>query len=119
MKQSRAKRILLVEDEALVAMLLEDIVVDLGCEVVGPAMHFDEAAAMIETEALDAAILDVNLGGRRSYPLAERLVERNVPFAFATGYGSAGVEWNGDVPILRKPFQRDLVGSMLASLLGD
>ena len=118
MNLRRPKRILLVEDEALVAMLLEDIVFDLGCEIVGPAMRFEQAAALIESETLDAAILDVNLGGRLSYPLAERLTERKVPFAFATGYGSLGVEWNADVPVLRKPFETNLVSSVLTDLLG-
>lgn len=111
------KRILIVEDEPLVAMLIEDMMESLGFEVVGPALRFDEALGLVESEALDAAILDVNLGDRRSYPIAERLEAKGVPFAFATGYGSAGIEWNGTAPVIRKPFERQAVRSALGNLL--
>jgi CheY-like chemotaxis protein len=116
--ESRRKRILVVEDEPLVAMLLEDMMSDLGFEVVGPALRFERAVELVESEALDAAILDVNLGDRRSYPVAEMLVARGVPFVFATGYGSAGTEWEPRVPILRKPFQAEVVSSVMFDLLG-
>ena len=112
------KRILLVEDEPLVAMLLEDMMLDLGFDVVGPALRFDKAFELASSEQLDAAILDVNLGTCHSYPIAERLVARGVPFAFATGYGSAGVEWEERVTILRKPFRKEVLDSVLADLLG-
>lgn len=119
MTETRRLRILVVEDEPLVAMLLEDMVADLGYEVIGPALRLEEAEALVEGERPDAAVLDVNLGAHRSYPLALRLAERGVPFAFATGYGSPGLEWDRDVPVLRKPFQQETVAALLAELLGQ
>lgn len=100
------RRVLVVEDEMLVAMLIEDMLTDLGFEVVGPAMRL-EAAMPLATEAeLDFAVLDVNLGDRKSFPVAEILRKRGVPFIFATGYGRRGVEESfKDVLTLSKPFE--------------
>ena len=81
------RRVLVVEDEMIVAWLLEDMLADFGCTIVGPAARIDQALAMIKAEALDAAVLDVNLNGQQSYPLADALVTRGVPFVFSTGYG--------------------------------
>ena len=118
MSTTRRKRILLVEDEALVAMLLEDMIQELGFEVVGPALRLERAAELVDSEVFDAAILDVNLGGCRSYPIAERLVAKGVPFAFATGYGSPGVvEWRDRVPLIRKPFEKSTLSSVVEGLL--
>ena len=81
------RRILVIEDEMMVAMLLKDILVDLGCTVLGPAARVEQALAMIEAAgALDAAVLDINLNGQKSYPVADALAARGVPFIFATGY---------------------------------
>jgi CheY-like chemotaxis protein len=113
------KRILLVEDEALVAMLLEDIVTDLGAIVVGPEAQLDLAIVSAETATLDAAILDINLHGRRSYGVADALRLRGVPFAFATGYGEAGVDpAHRGVPVLSKPYTGQDVARALRMLLG-
>lgn len=113
------KRILLVEDEALVAMLLEDIITDLGAIVVGPEAQLDLAIARAETATLDAAILDINLHGHRSYGVADALRLRGVPFAFATGYGAAGVDpAHRGVPVLMKPYTSDDVARVLRQLLG-
>src|ERR1700692_3817867 len=80
------RRILVVEDEMIVAWLLEDMLADLGCAVVGPAVSINQALAMIDAEAIDAAVLDVNLNGQVSYPIADALAARGVPFVFSTGY---------------------------------
>ncbi|WP_284734641.1 response regulator [Sphingosinicella terrae] len=106
----------MVEDEPLVAMLLEDMLVDLGFEVVGPALRFDRAMELAAAEAIDAAILDVNLGSHRSDAVAAALRERGVPFLYATGYGSGGVA-AGDAAVIRKPFQQDQIASALARLM--
>lgn len=112
------KRILLVEDEALVAMLLEDMVLDLGATVIGPESQLDLAIACAETETLDAAILDINLGGKRSYGIADALRLRGIPFAFATGYGALGVDpLHRGVPVLIKPYSGQDVARVLQELL--
>ena len=98
--------VFLVEDESLVAMQLEDMLEDLGCICVGLAMKLSRALEMLETIAvIDVAILDVNLGGDKVYPVAERLRQRNVPIVFATGYGRVGVaeEWQG-CEVVQKPY---------------
>jgi CheY-like chemotaxis protein len=100
-------KVLVVEDEALVSMLLEDMLSDLGCEIVGPIMRLAEALAAAEDRAqdMDIAILDVNLAGERSFPVAEALERRGCLFVLATGYDDAGIDerWRNR-PMLRKPF---------------
>jgi len=83
-------RILVVEDEAMIAMLVEDMVLDFGSEVVGPAARMEEALRLASHANLDAAILDVNVGGAVVFPVADVLRGRGVPIIFATGYGSGG-----------------------------
>ena len=118
MNAAQRRRILIVEDEPLVAMLLEDMIIDLGHEVVGPALRLETAFDLVDAERLDAAILDVNLGSGRSYSLAEKLAAKRIPFAFATGYGSPGMNWEERVPVLRKPFEQKAVNAVVADLLG-
>jgi len=100
-------KVLVLEDETLVSMMVEDMLSDLGCEVVGPFARLDSALAFAGDGRpdVDVALLDVNLGGERSFPLAEVLSARNVPFVFTTGYDDAGMPeaWRGR-PALRKPF---------------
>lgn len=86
-----ALKVLLVEDEMLIAMHIEDMLTELGFEVVGPAMRLQKALEMAREESIDLAVLDVNLAGERSFPVADVLHERSIPFIFATGYGSAGL----------------------------
>lgn len=108
-------RVLVVEDEMMVSMLIEDMLGDLGCTVVGPASRLDEAMDLARSAELDCAVLDVNLGGQPIYPLADLLRERGAPFAFATGYGDAGLrEEDRGSPVLQKPFRE----SDLARVLG-
>ncbi|PZR34996.1 response regulator [Caulobacter segnis] len=96
---------LVVEDELFVAMLVEDLLGDLGCQVVGPASSAAEAIRIAESGTFDFALLDVNLGdGATSFDAAEILRLRGVPFAFVTGYGEQGVRADlRDAPILSKP----------------
>ncbi|WP_158916443.1 response regulator [Caulobacter sp. S45] len=100
-------RILIVEDEALVAMLLEDMLADLGHTAVFSAASTTEALAYMSQnpDAFDFAITDVNLAGEQSYPIAEALAAAGKPFAFATGYGPGSLPeaWR-DRPVLAKPF---------------
>jgi CheY-like chemotaxis protein len=93
---------------------------ELGCEVVGPAARVDQALAMIETEDLDAVLLDLNLNGQMSYPIADALVARGVPFVFATGHAKNRLlEGHQTFPVLQKPFHRLEVGDALANLLAQ
>lgn len=101
------KRILLIEDEALVAMLIEDMLADEGCVVAATAGRLADALKLAGDASLemDFAILDVNLAGEPAYAVAEVLAGRGVPFAFATGYGAGGLPeiWRSR-PTLQKPF---------------
>lgn len=106
MKTLTALKVLVVEDEALVSMLVEDMLGDLGCVVVGPAAELDEALRLATTADIDAALLDVNLGGRPIFPVADALRARGVPFAFASGYGEAGLsDDHRGAAVLQKPFR--------------
>jgi CheY-like chemotaxis protein len=102
--------VLLVEDEMLVALLVEDMLAELGHKSVGPAGHLDQALEMARREAVDVAILDVNIDGKDVYPVAKVLARRGIPFVFATGYGRQGLKAPYcDCPTLQKPFlQQDL-----------
>jgi CheY-like chemotaxis protein len=116
-KTSGPWRILLVEDEMLVAMLLEDMLGEAGHTIIGPMAKVDQAVEAARTETIDLAILDVNVGGDEVYPVAEALAARDIPFAFATGYGAQGLreEWQ-DRPTLQKPFHRNDLFNMVAEL---
>lgn len=104
----RGRRVLVVEDEAIVALLLEDMLEDIGCALVDSAASIEEALRVAEKTDAEAAILDVNLGGREIFPVAERLQARGIPLIFATGYGAAGLpeRWRA-MPVLGKPFVLD------------
>jgi CheY-like chemotaxis protein len=114
-------RVLVVEDEALVSMLLEDMLADHGCEVAATASRLSQALDMVADPGLafDAAILDVNLGGDPIFPVAEALAKRGSPFVFATGYGAGGLpeSWRSR-PTLQKPFSHDDVARALAQAVG-
>jgi CheY-like chemotaxis protein len=110
-------RVLVVEDEMMVSMLIEDMLSDLGCHVVGPASRLDEAIALANAEELDCAVLDVNLGGQPIFPLADLLRARGAPFAFATGYGDAGLrDIDQGSPVLQKPFREGDLARVLDTL---
>lgn len=114
------KRILVVEDEPLVAMLLEEMLLDLGCTVVGPAYSLREGERLAAEAELDGAVLDVNLNGEMSDPVANTLRGRGVPFALATGYGlSAPMAADGAVPVLQKPYPAAKLEATLRELLSS
>ncbi len=105
-----AGRVLLVEDEALVAMMMRDILLELGLSVAGPFCTPAEAVAAARDDGVDAAILDVNLGGELIYPVADALAARGVPFVFVTGYGAESIDGRfAHVPILQKPIERQVL----------
>jgi CheY-like chemotaxis protein len=98
-------RVLIVEDETLVAMLVEEYLLEIGCVIAGSVRRVDKAMERVETDVIDAAILDLNVAGEDVAPVAEALEKRNIPFVFASGYGGNGVKdkWS-DRPIVQKPF---------------
>jgi len=116
------RRVLLVEDEALVAMLVEDMLADEGCEVAATASRLGEALALAGDTGLliDLAILDVNLAGEPVFAVAEVLAKRGVPFAFATGYGAGGLPeaWRRR-PTLQKPFTAADVHAVLKQIVAE
>jgi CheY-like chemotaxis protein len=113
-------RILIVEDEYIVAALLEDTLHAFGCEVVGPATRVDDALDLLEHEEIDAAVLDVNIAGEMVFPVADALERRGIPFVFSTAYGLRGVvEEHRRHEILQKPFElRSLRRALESSLPG-
>ena len=118
-RRLKGLRLLVVEDEALVAMLVEDTLQALGCICVGPAGSVAQALDLLEREAVDLALLDVNLGGgESSYPVADALVARGIRFIFVTGYGAPGVDRRYDpAHVLQKPFDvHELAQAIAASL---
>jgi DNA-binding response OmpR family regulator len=107
-----------VEDEALVSMLVEDMLSDLGVEIVGPVATLEEALAYAREADIDAAVLDINVGGLLTYPVAEILQARGVPIIFSTGYGVDGLpDRFKNVPTLHKPFDLKSFGAALKALL--
>lgn len=111
-------RVLVIEDESLVAMLIEDVLMDLGHEPVAVAARLDEAIDRARTLAFDLAIVDINLNGQRTDPVVEVLHARGIPFVFASGYGLAGVSeaWTS-APVLQKPFQPHELASAIRRAL--
>jgi CheY-like chemotaxis protein len=100
-------RVLIVEDESLVAMLLEDLLGDFGCEIAGYASRLRDAVEKAKTLSFDIAVLDVNLAGEHTFPVADILLRRGVPFVFVTGYGTMSLpESFQRAPLLQKPFQQ-------------
>ncbi|WP_091967807.1 response regulator [Bradyrhizobium shewense] len=114
---SRA-RVLLVEDEGLVALMIEDMLEELGLKVVASAAHLKKACELATTGSFDLALLDVNLAGEFVFPVARVLRERRIPFLFSTGYGAPPVEEEfRDAPAIGKPFSVDQLNDKLRTLL--
>jgi CheY-like chemotaxis protein len=114
----RGTRVFIVEDEAMIRMLLEDMLGELGCLIAGSAGSMAEALAAARDGDFDVALLDVNLQGENTGPVAEVLQARGVPFVFATGYGAQGLpEAFRDRPALKKPFQQDGLSRVLRGVL--
>jgi len=109
-------RILIVEDEIIVAMFLEDLLGDFGYEVAGVVSHLDDA--MAHAPNYDLAVLDANLNGRSVFDFADVLAARNTPFIFATGYGARGIpDRYAGRPVVQKPFQPEELKWMLSQAL--
>ncbi len=111
----RARRALVVEDEVIVGMLVEDMLQELGYEVVALSTHLDQAVELAREIDVDFAVLDLNLNGRMSYPVADVLRQRGLSFIFATGYGAKIlVPPYAGTPTLQKPFHLDDLRRILA-----
>ena len=112
-------RVLVVEDEVFVAWLLEEMLTGLGCIVVGPAARVEQALTMIETAVpFDVAVLDINLNEEESYPVADALATRSIPFVFSTGYDKDSLpDGYQNFPILQKPYEQKQLGEALIRLV--
>jgi two-component SAPR family response regulator len=113
----RGRRVMIVEDEMLVAMELEDLLIEQGCAVIGPAPTAERALALLDEDLPDAAILDVNLNGQTAQPVAAALSAQGVPFMLATGYGHTLQPELKDVPRVDKPVDHDKLVRVLTGLL--
>jgi DNA-binding NtrC family response regulator len=112
------RRVLVVEDEMMVLMLIEEMLADLGCESVTGAATIDQALALIDTQVFDAAMLDMNLNGDKSHDVADALAARDVPFVFSTGYSTLEMsDAYRDRPVLKKPFPYEEVVAIFTRLL--
>jgi CheY-like chemotaxis protein len=117
---SGPRRVLVVEDDVMIRMLIEDMLTDLGFAVAAEASKVHEALAAVQSTDIDVAILDVNLSGETTGPVAEALAAQGTPFVFATGYGEYGLpEQFRDRPLLKKPFQIDSLKRMLDAALAN
>jgi DNA-binding NtrC family response regulator len=108
-------KILVVEDEVLVAMASADLLADSGYTVAGPVSSVTQGMRLIEQEAIDGAILDINLRGEMVFPLADALAERSIPFVYVTGYGKLLRACNHGRPVLQKPYSNQ----QLLKIIGE
>ncbi len=115
-----SRRVLVVEDEAMIALLIEDMLIDLGCAVVGPAHGLAEGLALARGSAgVDAALLDVNLNGQSVFELADELRAKGVPMIFSTGYGDLALrDVDKGAPVIHKPFRAHELARALEEALG-
>jgi DNA-binding NtrC family response regulator len=112
------KRVLIVEDELLVALLIEDFLVEMGCSPLGPCGNVAKALHAVRTETFDLAVLDVNLAGEKVYPVAEMLTGRQIPFVFLSGYGEEAIpEGHFDWKVCAKPFRADDLARIMSAAL--
>jgi CheY-like chemotaxis protein len=114
------RKVLVVEDEMMIAMLIEDMLDEFGCRLIGPATSVQRALELIAKEQVEVAVLDLNLDGKDTYSIADALRQKDVPFIFATGYGSAGLRQEyGDRQVLQKPFQARALETALVEALAS
>ncbi|MEO3433264.1 response regulator [Inquilinus sp. CAU 1745] len=117
MAEGRAVRVLIVEDEFLVAMHLEALLGEMGYQVIGPATRIGEAIGLAREKDIDFAVLDINLAGTKTFPVADILRQRGVPFMFASGYGSEGlIDGYRDEGVLQKPYDIAQIRDALARI---
>ncbi|MCB5175863.1 MULTISPECIES: response regulator [Microvirga] len=120
MGERRKCRVLIVEDEAMISMLIEDMVLDLGCDIVGPAARLDQALTLALQAEIDVGLLDINVDGSVVFPVADVLRFRGIPFIFSTGYDARTLpERFKGTPTLTKPFLHQSLAEMLTTALGD
>jgi CheY-like chemotaxis protein len=113
-------RLLIVEDEYLIRLLLEDMLIEFGCSIAAVASNLEDGKKAAETSEIDLAILDVNIDGQQVFPIADILRGRKLPFIFITGYGARGLpDHYRDTPTLQKPFQMHDLKATLARVLPD
>jgi CheY-like chemotaxis protein len=114
-------QVFVVEDEALIALMLEDMLTDLGCVLAGSADTVARALSQLaEMSDIDAAILDVNIGGEVVFPVADALLQRQVPFVFSTGFGPADLAARyPNSRMLAKPYPSEALAAVLAGIRGD
>lgn len=111
-------RVLVVEDEGAIAMLIEEMLEDIGCAVVGSVARLAKARDVARSIEIDLAVLDVNLAGQLVFPVAEILRDRNIPFLFSTGYGASGLQGEFALrPVLHKPFSQSELEAKIAVAL--
>jgi DNA-binding NtrC family response regulator len=108
-------RILVVEDEPLLALASADLLADSGCTVAGPVSSVKQGMQLIERESIDGAMLDINLRGEMVFPLADALAERSIPFVYVTGYGKLLRACNHGRPVLQKPYSNQ----QLLKIIGE
>ncbi len=111
------RRILVVDDEPLVAILLEDALQEFGYQVVGPVENLRAAIQLANSERIDAAIVDINMDGQVSDAVADKLMERGIPFIFVSGHARANGLRYAQVPLLRKPFSVEDLQRALEAIL--
>ena len=111
------QRVLIVEDEAMIRMMLADMLADIGHDVAAEAATLDEARRCAEETDFDFAILDVNLNGEQIFPVVDIIGRRNLPFLLSTGYGASGLpEAYRSAPVLQKPFELDRLRAAIDKL---
>jgi len=118
MKSLTGIRVLVVEDDLLVAQIAVDMLEDLGVNTLGPAATVQQALSLLQTQSLDAVLLDVDLRGQPSHAVAQALDEKQIPYVFVTGYGAASFD-KKDTPVLGKPYTQDNLADALTSLLSS
>jgi len=112
------RRVLVVEDEMVVAMLVEDMITELGYEVAAVVSRVEDAMALADSGNFDVAVLDVHLNGKLIFPFADALSKRQIPFMFATGYGERGIPpHHAKCPVLQKPFRAEDLERALVRLI--
>ena len=105
MQTTKNKRVLVVEDEALIGMIIEEFLGGFGYSVVGPIENMQAAILLAATEKIDVAVVDINISGQVATVVADKLIERGIPFLFVSGYEKMRGARYASIPLLRKPFQ--------------
>lgn len=117
--RSPPHKVLIVEDEMLIALMLKDMVTENGLTVEAIAKDLSSGLELARTSSIDLAILDINLNGKEAYPIADLLQKRGIPYIFSTGYGDAAIKDGfNHVTRIDKPFQQHNLVDAIANVLG-